>query len=68
MAVVNSRNFGMELCKVLNLDPKKTRTITIVSPVEDFVHVTVEQMLLEDEADKVIELIMKFKYIDDGEN
>lgn len=64
--IIPSNDFGMELCRILKLDPKKTRTITIVSPIDDFVHVTVEQMLLEDEAEKIIEVIMKFQYVKDG--
>jgi len=61
-----SNDFGLELCKILKLDPGKTRTITIVSPVDDFVHITVEQILQEDEADKLIKVLMKFQYAEDG--
>jgi len=60
--IESSKNFGLELCKILNLDPKKTRTITIASPVDDFVHITVEQMLLVEEGEKIIELVMKLQY------
>ena len=68
--ISTSNDFGSELCKILKLDPKKTRTITIVSPVDDFVHVTVEQMLMEDEKEKIIEILMKFQYVneEDGKN
>jgi hypothetical protein len=66
MSVVTSSDFGLELCKILKLDPKKTSTITIVSPVDDFVHVTIEQMLMEDEGEKVIEVLMKLQYVEEN--
>jgi hypothetical protein len=66
--VSSSNDFGLKLCEILKLDPRKTRTITIISPMDDFVHVTVEQMLVEDEAEELIKVLMKFQYVEDGKN
>lgn len=60
---IEGTNFGLDLCKVLNLDPKKTRTITIISAPNDAVMVNVEQYLQDSETQGVIDIIMKFKYV-----
>ena len=61
-AVVD-KDFGLVLCEILKLDSKKTRTITIVSPPDDFVHVTVEQILQEDESEKLMVVLNEYHLV-----
>ena len=67
--VVADRDFGLDLCKALNLDSSKTRTITIISEPNNVVKINIEQYLLDTEAPKIIDIIMKFKYLpEDDQN
>ncbi len=60
-SVINSIDFGKELCKILNLDAKKTRTITIEVVPDGTIYVQVGQYLLKDESNKLLELIKHYK-------
>jgi len=63
MAVVTDREFGCELCKVLHLDPKKTRDIIIENKIEDVVMVKVTQYLQKEEGDELLLVLKKYNLI-----
>ena len=61
MAALHDRDLGKDLCKILGLDPGKTRDIIIKNPINDWVTVEVTQILLKSEADKLIEVLSEYE-------
>ena len=63
MAISNSRNFGLELCEVLGLDSKRTKSIHIAVEPNDGVIVSVRLYLLNTEANKIKTILKKYELI-----
>ena len=71
MAALSGTDFGVRLCEILQLDPKKTKNIIISSVVEEPVMVYVTQYLQDVEITPLFELLEKGKiekYVLNGEN
>jgi DNA-binding transcriptional regulator YiaG len=61
MATINGDgDFGVGLCKALNLDPKKTRDITITCKIDKPVMVFVSQYLQDTEVEGLTNLMKKY--------
>lgn len=60
---ISDAYFGIKLCEILKLDPKKTVNIRIINNVNETVKVQVDQLLQKDEADKIHELMTEFELI-----
>ena len=54
-------NFGLRLCKVLGLDPKKTADIIIENKSNDVVTVKVRQYFKDTETNGLIELLEDYE-------
>jgi hypothetical protein len=63
MAAISSEKFGVKLCEILKIDPKKTKTITIKVPPCDAVMVTVDFYLQDTEVEKVTNLIKEYRMV-----
>jgi len=57
MAAISNINFGLKLCEILKLDPKKTKDIIITCMVEEPVMVYTTQYFQDTEVDAVVELL-----------
>jgi hypothetical protein len=57
MELIATTSFGVELCKVLGLDSKKVRTITIKVQPDDVILVTTEQLLFVEEGQKMLTML-----------
>lgn len=60
MVVSSDGEFGIELCKVLGLDPKKTKNIIIICKVDSAVMIQTTSYLMEDETGGLFKLIKKY--------
>ena len=63
MTISSSRDFGLELCEVLGLDCKRTKSIHIAVEPDDGVIVSVRLYLLNDEANKVKTILKKYELV-----
>lgn len=66
IAIPSDGEFGSELCKVLGLDPKKTKNIIIICKVDAPVMIQTISYLMEDESGGVLKLIKKYHLEEDG--
>lgn len=62
---ISDIDFGAQICRILKLDPSKTRDITIFVKSESAVMVQVDQYLQEQEAGKIIKALKDFVSDDD---
>jgi len=61
MAVISGvGDFGIELCKVLGLDPKKVKNIVITCKADSAVMVHTHSYLQDTETDGLLRLIEKY--------
>ena len=63
MAIISARDFSLELCEVLGLDPKKTKSIHIGVEPNDAIIVSVRTYLLNHEADKIKVILKNYELI-----
>lgn len=63
MAISSSTDFGLELCEVLGLDSKRTKSIYIAVEPNDAVIVSVRLYLLNDEAEKIKTILKKYELV-----
>ena len=61
MSVYSGLDFGNALCKILKLDPKKTRDIVIKNMIDDFVRVEVTQILQDEEAKEILIVLKEYE-------
>lgn len=63
MATISSMPFGIKVCEVLGIDPKKTGDIIISIPTNDVILVTINQYLQDTEADKLISVLKEYDLV-----
>lgn len=68
MSVLKDSDFGIKLCKILKLDPSKTRDIIIENKVSDVVLVKVTQYLQANEADEIIKELATYTLVKEDES
>jgi len=56
-AVTGICSFASDVCKIFGFDPKVTKSITIKIVPDDIIIVEAETILLEEQADELIELM-----------
>jgi len=63
--VATGWEFGGELCQALGIDAaeKRVTNIIIESPSADVVHVTIERLLADEEAQEVINLVERYNLV-----
>lgn len=61
MAIVTGCELGVELCRVLKLDPKVTADITIISKPGDVARVEVKRFVTSDEARSIAEVLERYE-------
>ena len=61
MKALNGTGLGLELLKVLGLEKiERVRGITIHIPVDDVVTIDITQVMIEDQADELKEVLTKY--------
>ena len=63
-AISGDGDFGIELCKVLNLDPKKVKDIVIVCRANDAVKVHTISYLQDTETEGLVNLFRDKYYLE----
>lgn len=61
MAILHDSDFGIKLCEILHLDPKKTVDITILNKVNDIVRITVTQIMQEEEGNELLKVLKEYR-------
>ena len=68
MAIKNSKNVGLEICKALNAAEKKVRSITIKIQPDDVVRIDTVEFMTNKQFDELIEVIKHYHLEPDGKN
>jgi hypothetical protein len=63
LQITNPSRFHIEICKILNLDPSKTKDITISITSDDCIMVNVNSHLLYDEAEGILDLTKSYELV-----
>lgn len=61
MSAVSSIGIGSEICKILKLDPLKTKNIVITFKADDVVKVHVVQYLQDTEVDPLLNALQNYQ-------